>query len=198
LTLYAIALSIGLVTTLLAGFYYRIAEQDVLASQQVWDRLADKVKAMIDDDEFPDEMANDMVIFSLLAGCGCFTVVTVKQWLRSKLRRRKALPDADIAAMFELMTDERRHKFSAIMTDLMLFDSLHAPITGRLLRAIYRDQFRRAAYRTPSVECSDSDVKAHEIKNIAIATRSVETVFRAKRNTALVTSHIPASLFATA
>jgi hypothetical protein len=196
MTLFAMALSIGLLITLLVGFYYRIAEQDILASQQVWDRLADKVKVMIDDDEFPDEMANDMAIFSLLAGCGCFTGVAVRQWMLSKALRRKLLPDPNVAVMFEDMTDERRHKFSAIMTDLMLFDSLHAPVMGRLLRAIHRDQFRRAAYRTQTVECSESDVRAHEIKQIAIATRSVETVFRAKRNTSLVTSHIPASLVA--
>lgn len=198
MTLFAISLSIGLLVTLLIGFYYRIAEQDVLASQQVWDRIVDKVKLLIDDDEFPDEMANDMAIFSLLAGCGCFTTVTVKQWILSTFFGRKTVADPDVAVMFEDMTDERRHKFSAIMTDLMLFDSLHAPIMGRMLRAIHRDQFRRAAYRTNTAERSDSDVRAHEIKQIAIATHSVETVFKAKRNTHMVTSHVPASLMAAA
>ena len=198
MTLFALALSIGLLVTLLIGFYYRIAEQDIIASQQVWDRIVDKVKSVIDDDEFPDEMAKDMAIFSLLAGCGCFTAVTVRQWISIKLIGRKTVADRNIAAMFESMTDERRHKFSEIMTDLMLFDSLHAPIIGRLLRAIYHDQFRRAAYRTQAVESSEPEMKAHEIKQIAIATRSVETVVRAMRNNQMVTSHVPASLMAPA
>jgi hypothetical protein len=171
-----------LALTLLGGLYYRVAELDILASEKVWDRISSNVKLVIDNDVYPDDVVKDISIFSIMTGCGCFTTGALLGWVSQKFFVRKE-PDGDLWGSISLLNDGDRHTLSAIMNDLMLFDSLHSPILGRCFRFLYRDVFRRADYRSAeSGAVGAESVRHEEVQNIVFIASSVEKTLQGKES----------------
>lgn len=134
------------VVSLALGFYFRIAEYDILESDRVWDRIAPASLAIVEDESVPDELAMIVTAFSMLAGCGCFVNAILFETAKRKLGVSKASTSNSLDAKVSELSDESRHALFNLLRDLVLFDSLHAPILGRLCRAIHHRQLRRIEY----------------------------------------------------
>lgn len=138
-----VAISFGL------GLYFRIAEYDVLASEKVWERIAPAALAIVDDEGVPDEIAAMVAAFSMLTGCGCFVNSVLIDSIKSRLGFSIAAAAEDLRAREQIgdLAPEVRHALALLLQDLLIFDSLHAPILGRLCRVLNRDEFSRDRYR---------------------------------------------------
>lgn len=134
------------------GMYFRIAEYDVLASDKVWERIAPAAQAIVDNEEVPDEIAAMVADFAMLTGCGCFVNSVLAHALKTKLGLRVQV-DQDahrVRAQIADLKPDVRHTLANLLQDLLIFDSLHAPLLGRLCRVLNREEFSRDRYRSPS------------------------------------------------
>ncbi|ASJ90264.1 hypothetical protein [Porphyrobacter sp. CACIAM 03H1] len=138
-------------TSFVLGIYFRIAEYDVLASEKVWERIAPAAQSIVDNDKVPDEIAAMVAAFAVMTGCGCFVNSVLVHSLKTKLGvRARVDDDADrVKEQVAALDPDVRHALANLLQDLLIFDSLHAPIFGRLCRVLNREDFARDKYRLP-------------------------------------------------
>ncbi|OAO00371.1 hypothetical protein A8B75_18705 [Sphingomonadales bacterium EhC05] len=131
------------------GIYFRVAEYDILAADRVWERIAPNAKAIVSNDAYSDRVAFDISMFSVLAGCGCFTNAMLVIWFKTAVLRMSPgkVSGNPLAPELNALPEDLRGNVLELFNDMMLFDSLHAPILGRVCRVIYREAFSRKLYR---------------------------------------------------
>lgn len=139
--------------SLLLGLYFRIAEYDVLASDQVWERIAPASLAIVNDERVPDEIAAVVAAFSMMTGCGCFVNSVLADTFKAKFGITARSADAaGLSKKIASLDDETKHLLANLLQDLLIFDTLHAPLLGRLCRVLNRSQFSRAKYRPKNLD----------------------------------------------
>jgi hypothetical protein len=133
------------------GWYFRQIEAGIAESLPLWDQLIANVNLLVSDPATPDEIAEDVSIYADLAGCGCFVGSLVRDLLIRDLAR-KYREEKDSADHLRALTSSQKRLLGLIMRDVLLFDSLHMPILGRLFRWMIKQSL---------AETTDEQHRAH-------------------------------------
>lgn len=172
MTVFVIIVAFFAATSLVLGIYFRIAEFDVLASDKVWDRIAPASHKIVSDERVPDELAEIVTAFTMLAGCGCFVNGLMMGGVKRSFGFDEKLEKDDLKLKDSIaaLDDDTQRLLSNLLQDLLLFDSLHAPILGRISRWLNPEKFKRIDYKTFPADSSDEREFIFRITHEAEAT----------------------------
>lgn len=183
-----VALTFGL------GAYFRAAENGVIESAKIWDRLRSNLEIAATRESIPFEVSRDLLKFGTIAGCGCFTNAMLLDLVNAVLRRGRPRPPQSeksrrIAGRFQQLSIEDKAIVAAIVKDVILFDSHHLVVRGAIIRFVLDALAEEAAKaRAPKVV----PVSSSEAATVKDFLRSAEAVAdRAQRH-----GHVPQALLA--
>ncbi|RVU03914.1 hypothetical protein EOE18_13730 [Novosphingobium umbonatum] len=133
-----------------ASLYIRKASAYLQGSADVWDRMYLAAKKVISDPEMPDSVAAFAAAAILCSGCGCLTRSFLLDSVKQLFGKRSS--KAEEASL--VMTDEQRANFSDVVVNAIYYDSLHAPLSGFLLRRFFTPWLKMASEKRNSARSS--------------------------------------------
>lgn len=167
MTLLGIIIAALVAASQAAGSLFRLKERDLLEAEKIWPRVHARLVSIIDADAFPDSIAENVTVFSAIAGCGCFTRQMLLTWAMKKigLKRAQDRPVPEI----QRLSEHQRHELGLLLRDLILLDSYYVWFSGRLLRTLKHHELTKEAVRPRAAETKG--VRRMMVSASAVASR---------------------------